>query len=98
MIMACATGKTFTTLSIKEALEAHTTLVLLSMAVYAPAPVRGLDKGAASPSNAVRPATAGSAANSQIGRGVSVVQYCSAFYKGGCYQPKPTLAWSETTS
>ena len=29
MIMACATGKTFTTLSIKEALEAHTTLVLL---------------------------------------------------------------------
>ena len=29
MIMACGTGKTFTTLSIKEALEAHTTLVLL---------------------------------------------------------------------
>ena len=29
MIMACGTGKTFTTLWIKEALEAHTTLVLL---------------------------------------------------------------------
>jgi hypothetical protein len=56
-----------------------------SMAVYAPAPVRGLDKGAASPSNAVRPATAGSAANSQIGCGVSVVQYCSAFYISNKY-------------
>ena len=29
MIMACGTGKTFTTLWIKEALESHTTLVLL---------------------------------------------------------------------
>ena len=29
MIMACGTGKTFTTMWIKEALEAHTTLVLL---------------------------------------------------------------------
>ena len=29
MIMACGTGKTFTTLWIKEALDAHTTLVLL---------------------------------------------------------------------
>ena len=29
MIMACGTGKTFTTLWIKEALKAHTTLVLL---------------------------------------------------------------------
>ncbi len=29
MIMACGTGKTFTTLWIKEALEAHTTLLLL---------------------------------------------------------------------
>jgi predicted helicase len=29
MIMACGTGKTFTTLWIKEALQAHTTLVLL---------------------------------------------------------------------
>ena len=29
MIMACGTGKTFITLWIKEALEAHTTLVLL---------------------------------------------------------------------
>jgi superfamily II DNA or RNA helicase len=29
MIMACGTGKTFTTLWIKEALEAHTTLVIL---------------------------------------------------------------------
>jgi len=29
LIMACGTGKTFTTLWIKEALEAHTTLVLL---------------------------------------------------------------------
>ena len=29
MIMACGTGKTFTTLWIKEAVEAHTTLVLL---------------------------------------------------------------------
>ena len=29
MIMACGTGKTFTTLWIKEAIEAHTTLVLL---------------------------------------------------------------------
>ena len=31
MIMACGTGKTFTTLWIKEALEAHTTLVLLAI-------------------------------------------------------------------
>ena len=42
IIMACGTGKTFTTLWIKEALKAHTTLVLLPSLSPAPATAQWL--------------------------------------------------------